>query len=109
MKLRDTNYSTIESMMKLDVDLMIEKGKSYGPSWKQRGGVGAFMMMARKWDRIENMARERDYDVFRLGTMEDIQDLICYLYLVREHMAAKDRAIDDGVTYPYEEIHQQSK
>ena len=26
--------------------------QSYGDSWKQRGGVGAFMMLARKWDRL---------------------------------------------------------
>jgi len=28
--------------------------ESYGNSWKKRGGVGAFMMLARKWDRLEN-------------------------------------------------------
>lgn len=31
---------------------------SYGDSWKRRGGVGAFMMMARKWDRLENRVRK---------------------------------------------------
>jgi len=28
--------------------------ESYGNSWKSRGGVGAFMMLARKWDRLQN-------------------------------------------------------
>ena len=28
--------------------------ESYGHSWKSRGGVGAFMMLARKWDRMQN-------------------------------------------------------
>lgn len=32
---------------------------SYGDSWKKRGGVGAFMMLARKWDRIEKRLAER--------------------------------------------------
>ena len=35
----------------------------YGDSWKQRG-VGAFMMLARKWDRIENQVKGFKWDVF---------------------------------------------
>jgi hypothetical protein len=38
-----------------DVRLVTEKDKSYGASWKKRGGPGAFMMLARKWDRLEQM------------------------------------------------------
>jgi hypothetical protein len=30
------------------------KEAEYDASWKKRGGVGAFMMLARKWDRLEN-------------------------------------------------------
>ena len=26
--------------------------QDYGDSWRKRGGVGAYMMLARKWDRI---------------------------------------------------------
>jgi len=37
-----------------DVRELVEAEKSYGDSWRKRGGVGAFMMLARKWDRIEN-------------------------------------------------------
>lgn len=38
-----------------DVDFVDRKNRSYGGSWKRRGGVGAFMMLARKWDRLENI------------------------------------------------------
>ena len=37
-----------------DVRELVEAEKSYGDSWRKRGGTGAFMMLARKWDRIEN-------------------------------------------------------
>ena len=36
-----------------DADVLIRKDKEYGGSWLKRGGVGAFMMLARKWDRLE--------------------------------------------------------
>lgn len=38
-----------------DVEFVEKKNRSYGGSWKRRGGVGAFMMLARKWDRLENI------------------------------------------------------
>ena len=47
-----------------DVKTLEEKGRTYGDSWKRRGGVGAFMMLARKWDRIENQASKLNYDIF---------------------------------------------
>ena len=47
-----------------DVAQLQQKDREYGASWKSRGGVGAFMMLARKWDRLENMVRgSRDYTV----------------------------------------------
>ena len=36
-----------------DLEALKVAEESYGDSWKRRGGVGAFMMLARKWDRIE--------------------------------------------------------
>lgn len=69
-----------------DVATLMHKGKSYGDSWKRRGGVGAFMMLARKWDRIENQALAKGYDVFEAckdtDMLDDIRDLRCYLLLV---------------------------
>ena len=46
-----------------DVDLVIAKDRSYGASWKKRGGTGAFMMLARKWDRLEELVGI-GYDIF---------------------------------------------
>lgn len=73
-----------------DVTTLIHKGKSYGDSWKRRGGVGAFMMLARKWDRIENQALAKGYDVFEAckdtDMLDDIRDLRCYLLLVENEV-----------------------
>ena len=67
-----------------------EAEQSYGDSWKQRGGVGAFMMPARKWDRLEKQVTEQGYDIFQAiaydgreeGILDDIRDLRRYLFLV---------------------------
>ena len=67
-----------------------EAEQSYGDSWKQRGGVGAFMMLARKWDRLEKQVTEYNYDIFQAaaedmreeGILDDISDLRRYLFLV---------------------------
>lgn len=90
-----------------DVEVLEEKGKFYGDSWKRRGGVGAFMMLARKWDRIENMCKEDGYDIFKTGQktiqnrdgiMDDIADLRRYLLLVEEHLQAENLAAE-GAAY----------
>ena len=73
-----------------DVEGLHGSEQSYGDSWKQRGGVGAFMMLARKWDRLEKQVNEYNYDVFLAakddmreeGILDDIRDLRRYLFLV---------------------------
>ncbi len=73
-----------------DLKGLTEAEKSYGDSWKKRGGVGAFMMLARKWDRIEQQVKAHNYDVFASlqrdtreeGLLDDIRDLRRYLLLV---------------------------
>lgn len=83
------NYDLLKSLANRDIVILQEKGKHYGDSWRKRGGIGAFMMLARKWDRIENMAKIHNYDVFaseRDGVLEDIADLRRYLLLVEGHM-----------------------
>jgi hypothetical protein len=72
----------------------------YGSSWKRRGGIGAFMMLARKFDRIEVQAKKHNYDLFAAitadrrpeGIINDIQDLRHYLFLVEAEM--QSRGID---------------
>ena len=43
-----------------DITGLLKAERSYGDSWKKRGGVGAFMMLARKWDRLENQVKAHD-------------------------------------------------
>ena len=93
------NYKLIEDLAWGDVEILKEAEKSYGTSWKQRGGVGAFMMLARKWDRIENQVVEKGWDIFKSieqdirpeGILDDIKDLRRYLLLVEAHMRTKDK------------------
>mgnify|MGYP003112507995 FL=1 len=85
---------SLQTIADSDVVALEKAEKSYGDSWRKRGGVGAFMMLARKWDRIENQVKAQQYDVFHAieadrrsdGIMDDIQDLRRYLMLVEEHM-----------------------
>lgn len=87
------NYELIQELANNDVKVLKEKGMTYGDSWRKRGGVGAFMMLARKWDRIENIALGAGYDIFKVGaantgdTLDDIADLRRYLLLVEAHIA----------------------
>jgi hypothetical protein len=89
---------------KADVAALKEKHKTYGDSWKRRGGVGAFMMLARKWDRIENQCRQNGYDIFELGKeqfaavdgiLDDIQDLRRYLLLVESEVCLRCKTLDE--------------
>tara|TARA_R100001086_G_scaffold229470_1_gene149368 strand:- start:469 stop:738 length:270 start_codon:yes stop_codon:yes gene_type:complete len=82
----------LEDITKADVVALMEAEKDYGDSWRKRGGVGAFMMLARKFDRLENQTQKYSYDVFEAyaedtraeGILDDIQDLRRYLLLVEE-------------------------
>jgi len=73
-----------------DAEALENAQKSYGNSWEKRGGVGAFMMLARKWDRLENQVKKFKYDIFQAiyddpspeGILDDIGDLRRYLFLV---------------------------
>ncbi len=56
--------SLVEEVAKIDVEKLHKAEQSYGNSWKQRGGIGAFMMLARKWDRLEKQVNENNFDVF---------------------------------------------
>ena len=80
--------SLLDGQVKEIVETLKRKEEGYKGSWKKRGGVGAFMMLARKWDRIEGISREDyGYDILRALSMnksdidDDIRDLIGYLLL----------------------------
>lgn len=89
------NYELLLMIARSDVAVLEQKGATYGSSWRNRGGIGAFMMLARKWDRIENQAFAKGYDIFNAcldskdevdGLLDDIADLRRYLLLVEGHV-----------------------
>jgi hypothetical protein len=112
-----TNLDFLDPIAREDVEGLKKAQKSYGDSWKQRGGVGAFMMLARKWDRLENALRPLNegaaqgcarivgntttpcaaYDILRAaeidtraeGLIDDIRDLRRYLLLVESELRAR--------------------
>jgi hypothetical protein len=92
----------VEKVAQVDVTKLHKAEQSYGNSWKQRGGVGAFMMLARKWDRLEKQVNESNYDIFLAaekdnraeGILDDIQDLRRYLMLVEAEIIRKETTND---------------
>lgn len=95
-----------------DVAVLVSKDKEYGGSWKKRGGVGAYMMAARKYDRIEVQAKRHDYDIFAAiaadtrseGLLDDIRDLRRYLMLIEREMTVvpeKARIDSTGQDHPF--------
>tara|TARA_R110002020_G_scaffold94037_2_gene226669 strand:+ start:5694 stop:6047 length:354 start_codon:yes stop_codon:yes gene_type:complete len=90
----DVKWTEMKNIAQNDIVSLIESEKSYGDSWKRRGGTGAFMMLARKFDRIEQQAEHCNYDVFEAGLkfdgkdglLDDIGDLRRYLFLVEHHL-----------------------
>ena len=92
--IRQTEIISAEDWTSLD-----RAEEDYGDSWRKRGGIGAFMMLARKWDRIEKQVYDYTYDIFLAleedqrdeGLMDDIKDLRRYLLLVEAHMRTKGK------------------
>jgi len=93
----------LQTVANNDVSGLLEAEKAYGSSWKKRGGVGAFMMLARKWDRIEQQVKKAveslthgvtPYDILEHalqddrpeGIRDDIRDLRRYLMLVEAEL-----------------------
>lgn len=80
-----------------DIEILRDKDAEYGGSWKKRGGVGAYMMAARKFDRIEEQLKKAPaYDIFAHaiadqrpeGILDDIADLRRYLLLIEAEIRA---------------------
>jgi hypothetical protein len=92
----------VRTVAHTDVEKLHIAEQSYGDSWKQRGGVGAFMMLARKWDRLEKQVAEHHYDVFSAATkdnrpegiIDDIRDLRRYLMLVEAELVRQGEVND---------------
>lgn len=96
------HMSYLEKVGRQDNAMLITKESTYKGSWKRRGGVGAFMMLARKWDRLESMCQAKGFDIFAAaggdmsgedGTpLAEIRDLRCYLTLVEAELMARAAA-----------------
>lgn len=74
-----------------DLRVLRVKDYQYHASFKKRGGVGAYMMLARKWDRIEpfvegqhgcNILVAIGADQRPESLLDDIRDLRRYLLLI---------------------------
>ena len=90
-----------------DLEALKRAETSYGDSWKRRGGVGAFMMLARKFDRIEHQAQKHGWDIFEAGEvyvgeaglLDDIRDLRRYLILVENEILENTRGVEEQEVY----------
>jgi hypothetical protein len=88
----------VREIAKQDAQKLHEAEQSYGDSWKKRGGVGAFLMLARKWDRLEKQVNEHEFNIFKAsikdkrdeGIIDDIRDLRRYLLLVEAEITEDD-------------------
>jgi len=84
----------LAGVAKDDVAGLLQAEKSYGDSWKKRGGVGAWMMLARKIDRAERQVAQHVFKAIEVdkraeGIIDDIRDLRRYLMLVEAEMRAR--------------------
>lgn len=102
----------LESQVRKAIEVILDKNRQYGGSWKSRGGVGAFMMFARKWDRLENALTIRNEqgenvgyrDLFELakvdnrqeGIIDDLEDLRNYLILALDEISQRKAALEKG-------------
>jgi hypothetical protein len=90
----------IEDVSKNDVATLRRKEETYQGSWKKRGGVFAFAMVVRKWDRLDNiLERQFGQDIFA-GCLADtngadgsvlaeVRDLRQYLLLVEAEIQSR--------------------
>ena len=90
-----------------DLDALKRAEESYGDSWRRRGGVGAFMMLARKFDRIEHQCEKHGWNIFEAGEafkgeaglLDDIRDLRRYLILVEDFVLRTDNKEEEEWDY----------
>jgi hypothetical protein len=98
--------SKVAQVCDIDAETIITADKAYGGSWQQRGGLGAFMMLARKWDRLETRVKAHGYDIFvaiqkdtrREGVIDDVRDLRRYFTLVEAVAIYRQWVVPQTVT-----------
>lgn len=90
----------IKAICDEDAAGLLKAHESYGNSWKKRGGAGAYLIMVRKFDRLEQTLPKFGYDVFQAvaedvraeGVIDDIRDARRYLCLIEAEMRARGSA-----------------
>ena len=93
-------HAVLPRLAEVDIAYITWKDRQYGSSWKKRGGRGAFMMLARKWDRLEEfMEHQFEHDIFAGveadpsgadgSVLAEIRDLRRYLANVEAEMVAR--------------------
>lgn len=102
----------LDRIAKNDVEALKASQKNYGDSWCRRGGIGAYMIMIRKFDRLDNYMPNFNYDIFKAinddsrkeNVLNDIQDARRYLMLIEAYVLANE-AIDSqdktGQEHPF--------
>jgi len=102
-----SNWENIKGIAQKDLEALSRAQSSYGDSWRRRGGIGAFMMLARKFDRIEHQSEKHGWNVFEAGEvykgeaglLDDIRDLRRYLLLVEDFILTNTAAeIEDELS-----------
>ena len=58
-----SKWESMKEVAQNDLEALKRAETSYGDSWRRRGGVGAFMMLARKFDRIEHQSEKHGWDI----------------------------------------------
>ena len=106
-----SNWENIKGIAQKDLEALSRAQSSYGDSWRRRGGIGAFMMLARKFDRIEHQSEKHGWNVFEAGEvykgeaglLDDIRDLRRYLLLVEDYILTNTIEIEDELSDTEEE------
>ena len=106
------DFNLMKEIAQNDLQALQRAEQSYGDSWKRRGGVGAFMMLARKFDRIEHQSQKHGWDIFKsgevysgeAGLLDDVRDLRRYLLLVEQEILTQTKVYEEQETEePYEQ------
>jgi hypothetical protein len=106
----------LEAVAQFDVAELKRKDAEYGGSWKKRGGIGAFMNLVRKWDRLDEQVSRAErqgrrgikYDIFEHIThdasaesvLDSLRDLRRYCMLVEAEMVARGATKMPGAGLP---------
>lgn len=100
-------FERLKAINDMDAQELMVKDKDYGSSWKKRGGVDSFMMLARKWDRIEHQVKSKGYNILKAceedtrkeGILDDVRDLRRYLLLVEHEILERLEASEPAAAY----------